>query len=102
MCQCNPQIRTSWCGKGNCKPPAPPGTRTDADKVIFLAHSNPNKKTDTEGIYMTACIHCRNKTFLLILPAPQESGFPMLRCAACGLDLSRIGWIADESSVRST
>lgn len=61
---------------------------TDSDKVVFLAYSNEKVREDTQTF--VACGHCRNKTFTLI--PPPDKGFNMVRCAACGQDIGRMGW----------
>lgn len=43
MCKCTPNIRTPWCGRGNCNPPKPEGARaeaaaTEAVKRYVLVH----------------------------------------------------------------
>ena len=70
---------------------------TDKDgKVVFLAFSNPAKeKIDT--IVLTACKSCRNKTFTLT--HDDASSFPRLNCAACGLDMGRIGYAPEPGEV---
>ena len=61
----------------------------EGNKVVFLAFKNPVETTD-EGINFVACKHCRNKTYTLIDDAVEQ--FPMLKCAACGSHIGRIGW----------
>lgn len=66
---------------------------SDGDKVVFLAFSNPNLKDD-QDVHVSACTHCRNKTFLL--SHDSHSGFPMVKCAACGAHIGRVGWADDD------
>lgn len=62
--------------------------------VIFLAYSSP-KQIDDEMSF-AACRVCRNKTYTHTYVG--NSGFPLVRCAACGAHIGRIGW-ADENDV---
>lgn len=59
------------------------------DKVVFLAFKNPAMTRD-EGIDFSSCKHCLNKTFTLTHDG--GSNFPMLKCAACGAHIGRVGW----------
>ncbi len=63
------------------------------DKVIFLAYSNPDMDDGT--LTLRSCSTCKNKTFLVV--HDKASGFPALRCAACGLHLGRIGWAPEDA-----
>jgi predicted nucleic acid-binding Zn ribbon protein len=60
------------------------------DKVVYLAFSN--RETVAEGIDFTACKHCRNKTFTI---THDTTEFPMVKCAACGAHIGRIGWAGE-------
>ena len=60
-----------------------------AEKVVFLAFSNPDMVTNC-GLDYRACAACRNKTFVVIHDRDDE--FPMMRCACCQTNLGRIGW----------
>lgn len=60
-----------------------------SDKVVFLAFKNP-AMTREEGIDFVACAHCRNKTYTLTHDSSDQ--FPLMKCAACGSHLGRIGW----------
>lgn len=62
---------------------------TGDGKVVFLAFSNPAKEA-IESIVLTACKVCRNKTFTLTHDI--EGAFPRLNCAACGLNMGRMGY----------
>lgn len=64
----------------------------DAGKVVFLAFKNPGLEPDMMTFF--ACKHCRNKTFTLTEDQPEY--FPLLRCAACGQHLGRMGWYKDD------
>lgn len=60
------------------------------DRVIFLAHRNPNAKTtSTEAL---ACGNCQNKAWSAIYESGGD-GFPRLRCTCCGWDGGRFGWV---------
>ena len=48
------------------------------ERVVYLAYRNPNAEPEARD--MTACSHCRNKTFLIVHDQPE--GFPMIQCAA--------------------
>lgn len=61
------------------------------DKVVFLAYSS--DKVEAEGISVRACRRCMNKTFLMIDNGPED--WPMLRCAACGDNIGKVGWAHD-------
>ena len=59
------------------------------ENVVFLKFSNPEKmEPDTMAFH--ACSNCRNKTFTLTDDKPGE--FPLLRCAACGQHMGRMGF----------
>lgn len=60
-------------------------------KVVWLAFKSDN--VEPEGLYLRACVTCRNKTYLLVDNG--DNKFPSLRCAACGFTLGNVGW-ADE------
>lgn len=62
------------------------------DNVIFLAHSSP--KTEPESIVLSACSTCRNKTFTVL--HDRAEGFPLMKCAACGASIGRIGWAPED------
>lgn len=60
------------------------------NNVVFLAFRNPEKTAD-ETTHVVCCKHCRNKNFLLLAPA--ENDYPVLKCAACGANIGRVGWV---------
>jgi len=62
------------------------------ERVVYLAYRNPNAEPEARD--MTACSHCRNKTFLIVHDKPE--GFPMIQCAACGAHIGRMGWANGE------
>lgn len=57
--------------------------------VIELAFKNTASSTE-EWIAFIACKHCKNKTYTLTEDNPES--FPLLKCAACGMHIGRIGW----------
>lgn len=58
------------------------------DKVVYLKYTRPEATSD-EHLTFIACKHCRNKTYTLTNDA---DAFPLLKCAACGAHIGRIGW----------
>jgi ferredoxin-like protein FixX len=63
-----------------------------ADNVLFLKFKSPH--TDNDMITFIACKVCRNKTYTLI--EDHMSDFPLMRCAACGTAMGRMGWSHDD------
>ena len=61
-----------------------------SEKVVFLAYKGSN--VTEEHMTVDACANCRNKTFLVIYDG---QNFPLMKCAACGQHIGRIGF-ADE------
>lgn len=59
-------------------------------EVVFLKFTS--DKIQPDGLTFMACSWCRNKTFTVVY---QDDKFPMMKCAACGNNLGRMGW-ADE------
>lgn len=66
-----------------------------SDNVIHLAFRSPHVEPDTMAFL--ACGHCRNKTFTLTEDRPNS--FPLMRCAACGQHMGRMGWYHDDPEV---
>lgn len=65
------------------------------EKVVYLEFKN--KNTTEEGfVTFTACINCKNKTFTMV--ADKADDFPMLKCAACGNSIGRVGWANDDAA----
>ena len=60
-----------------------------SEKVVFLAFKN--EHVHDEYVSFTTCSHCKNKTFTMH-PSNEDGVFPMLRCAACGTNIGRVGW----------
>lgn len=63
---------------------------SDDDKVIHLKFKSPHVEDDMMAFL--SCVACKNKTFTLTMDQPPGS-FPLLRCAACGSHLGRLGWV---------
>jgi hypothetical protein len=66
-----------------------------SDNVIHLAFRSPHVEDDTMAFH--ACKVCRNKTFTLTADKPGD--FPLMRCAACGSHIGRMGWAHDDDPV---
>ena len=64
-------------------------------KLIYLAYKSEHQQDD--AMDFLACKVCRNKTFTHTYIG--ESRFPLVRCAACGQHLGRVGW-ADEADLQ--
>lgn len=56
--------------------------------VVYLKFQGDQIAKDTMAL--GACTPCGNKTFNLLYDKPDH--FPLLRCAACGCHMGRIGW----------
>ena len=63
-----------------------------SDNVIHLAFRNPRLVDDTMA--MLSCVGCKNKTFTFTQMVVGD--FPVMRCAACGDHLGKMGWVHDE------
>jgi ribosomal protein S27E len=59
-----------------------------SERVVYLAFRNENT-TVGESLDFVACKHCRNKTYTL---THDSNEFPLMKCAACGAHIGRIGW----------
>lgn len=62
--------------------------------LIELKFRSPHV-VDGESITFVCCGECRNKTFTLI--EDHRSGFPLMKCAACGTAIGRMGWVHDDA-----
>lgn len=66
------------------------------DKVIHLSFKSPHVQDDLMAFL--SCKTCRNKTFTL---TDLDSGdFPLMKCAACGQHIGRMGWAHDDDPMR--
>lgn len=63
-----------------------------ADNVIFLQFKSPHVEHDVMDFL--ACQNCRNKTYTLT--HDKADTMPLLRCAACGNHIGRMGWSHDD------
>ena len=61
---------------------------SDDGKVVFLKFSKPEATAD-EYLTFIGCKHCKNKTYTL---TNEADSYPLLKCAACGSHIGRIGW----------
>lgn len=61
--------------------------------VVHLAFRRPDN-IDSDMMAFFACKACRNKTYTLT--EDRTGDFPLMRCAACGNHMGRIGWVDDE------
>lgn len=62
---------------------------SESGNVVYLAYRSPAAEDDMMAFI--ACKHCKNKTYTLTYDQPEPS-FPLLRCAACGQHMGRMGW----------
>ena len=60
--------------------------------VIFLQFKSPHVEDDMMAFL--GCKLCKNKTFTLT--HDQLGSFPLMRCAACGQHIGRMGWAHDD------
>lgn len=63
-----------------------------SDNVIYLQFRSPHMEDGTMSFL--ACCHCKNKTYTFTLDVPDY--FPLMRCAACGQHMGRMGWYHDD------
>lgn len=56
--------------------------------VVHLKFRSEQQREDVMGFF--ACAHCRNKTFTHTFDG--DDNFPLVRCAACGNHIGRVGW----------
>ena len=61
---------------------------SDNGNVVFLKFSKPEATAD-EYLTFISCKHCKNKTYTL---TNEADSYPLLKCAACGSHIGRIGW----------
>jgi NMD protein affecting ribosome stability and mRNA decay len=60
-------------------------------EIIELKFRSPHVVDD--AMALLACSACRNKTYTLT-DIPND--FPLMRCAACGQHMGRMGWYRDD------
>lgn len=68
-----------------------------AEDLIHLSFKSPHVVPDT--MTFLACKGCRNKTYTLT--EDRVDDFPLLRCAACGQHMGRMGWAHDDDPQRA-
>ena len=68
-----------------------------SDNVVFLQFKSPHVVEDTMAFL--SCRACRNKTYTMTEDQPGK--FPLMRCAACGQHMGRMGWAHDDDPARS-
>lgn len=66
------------------------------NNVIEL-HPKPPNAEYGDGLTFLSCKSCRNKTYTLMYDA--SSTFPLMKCAACGQAMGRMGWYHDDDPV---
>lgn len=62
------------------------------DNVIHLEFKSPHVESDVMAFI--GCRTCKNKTYTLI--DDRVGDFPLMRCAACGQHIGRMGWVRDD------
>lgn len=60
--------------------------------LIHLSFRSPHVLPDQ--LAFLSCGSCRNKTFTMVEDRPGT--FPLMRCAACGSHIGRMGWAHDD------
>jgi len=63
------------------------------DNVVFLKFKSPHVEDD-DTLALMSCVFCHNKTFNFIHDKTDD--FPMMRRAACGAHMGRMGWAHDD------
>lgn len=61
-------------------------------EIIHLDFRSPH--TVRASMSFIACGACSNKTYTLV--EDREGDFPLMRCAACGAHIRRMGWAHDD------
>jgi surface antigen len=69
----------------------------EKDNVVFLKFRGSEVQDDM--MTFIACRHCRNKTYTLVVDGHD---YPLMRCAACGNHIGRMGWAPDDEAVEGT
>ena len=60
--------------------------------IVHLKFKSPHVEDDMMAFL--ACKNCRNKTYTLTFD--KLDTFPLMRCAACGQHVGRMGWSHDD------
>lgn len=68
-------------------------------ELIHLQFKSPHVEDDLMAFL--SCKTCSNKTFTLTDINPGVN-FPLMRCAACGQHIGRMGWAHDDDPMLST
>lgn len=63
------------------------------DNVVHLKFRSPHMSDDEMAFI--ACRVCHNKTYVL-MDCPGD--FPLMKCAACGQHMGRMGWSHDDEA----
>lgn len=66
-------------------------------EVIHLKYRSPEQ--DEDIMAFLACAHCKNKTYTHTID--KVGYFPLVRCAACGQHIGRLGWVHDDDPLVS-
>jgi hypothetical protein len=68
------------------------------DNVIHLSFRSPH----VEGgeMMFLSCKYCHNKTYTMTYDRVDD--FPLMRCAACGQHMGRMGWAHDDDPALSS
>lgn len=66
---------------------------SEENNVVELQFRSPHVVED-DGLVFLACKSCRNKTYTLVYDRVEN--FPLLKCAACGQAMGRMGWSHDD------
>jgi hypothetical protein len=69
-------------------------TPQNDNRLVYLAFKS--ESVEPDSLWLSACAVCRNKTFTLLHDS--EKKFPVLRCAACGQHLGRMGWAPERKA----
>lgn len=64
-----------------------------SSNVIEMKFRSPHM-ADDDTITFIACKSCLNKTYTLV--HDRVSTFPLMKCAACGQAMGRMGWYHDD------
>lgn len=66
--------------------------------VIKLEFRSPHMRDD-DDVWFISCASCKNKTYTLVEDG--RSDFPLMKCAACGQAMGRMGWVHDDDPLVS-